>query len=153
MPSSSLTALATAVLHVPGTPERILEIGCGDGDGALFLAREFPSARVRGIDTSEEAIRAAVARIGLDPEGRVAFKQGPPRSLPYPDGFFDLVALTQGRLHPGEIARVLRSGGHLVLIGSHRWAEWRLAQRGLDPTESGEFAGVSFLLARLGGGE
>jgi ubiquinone/menaquinone biosynthesis C-methylase UbiE len=40
MPSPSLTALAAAVLHVPGAPERVLEVGCGAGDGALFLARE-----------------------------------------------------------------------------------------------------------------
>lgn len=115
-PSPSLIALAAAMLHVPGKPERILEIGCGEGDGVLFLAREFPSARVRGVDRSEEAIRRAVARVGLDPEGRVAFKQGGRRTLPYPDDFFDLVAQTHGALHAAEVARVLRPGGHLVYV-------------------------------------
>src|SRR5690348_18492756 len=42
---SSLPALAAAVLRVPRDPERVLEIGCGEGDGVLFLAREFPRAR------------------------------------------------------------------------------------------------------------
>jgi 23S rRNA (guanine745-N1)-methyltransferase len=148
MVSQSLTALATAILRVPGRPERILEIGCGDGDGVLFLAREFPSARVRGVDQSVEAVREAVSRVGLDPEGRVAFKQGRPRALPYPDGFFDLVAQADGRLHPGEIARVLRPGGHLLLVGSLRWPEWRLAKHGVDPVESGEAAGKAFLIAQ-----
>ena len=74
-----------------------------------------------------DAIREAVARVGLDPEGRVAFKRGDPRSLPYPDGFFDLVAQTGGGLHLGEIARVLRPAGHLALVGEWRWLEWRLA--------------------------
>jgi ubiquinone/menaquinone biosynthesis C-methylase UbiE len=148
MPSPSLTALAAAVLHLPARPERILEIGCGSGDGVLFLAREFPAARVRGVDASEEAIRGAVSRVGLDPEGRVAFKSGRPRSLPYPDALFDLVAQAGGRLHPGEIARVLRLGGHLVLVGEWRWLERRLGRHRLDPVESGEAGGEPFRILR-----
>jgi 23S rRNA (guanine745-N1)-methyltransferase len=142
-----LVPLATAVLRVPGRPERILEVGCGEGDGVLFLAREYPAARVRGVDRSTEAIQAALARVGLDPEGRVAFKRAGRRSLPYPDGLFDLVVQGAGPLRPGELARVLRRGGHLLLIGERRLAEWRLAQHGLDPVESGEAGGEPFLLA------
>jgi ubiquinone/menaquinone biosynthesis C-methylase UbiE len=153
MPSSSLIALAAAVLHVPERPERTLEIGCGDGDGVLFLAREFPTARVRGVDASEKAIREAVSRVGLDPEGRVAFKRGRPRTLPYPDEFFDLVAQTGGRLHPGEIARVLRAGGHLILVGEWRWLDWRLGGHGLVPVECGEAEGERFHVLRLHGDE
>jgi ubiquinone/menaquinone biosynthesis C-methylase UbiE len=138
MPPSSLIALAAAVLRVPTRPERVLEIGCGDGEAVLFLAREYPSARVRGVDPSAEAIRGAVSRIGLDPEGRVAFKQGRSRALPFPDGFFDLVTQAGGRLHPGEIARVLHPGGHAVLVGDWRWLDWRLGGHGFVPVESGE---------------
>lgn len=148
MPSPTLTALAAAVLYVPA-PERILEIGCGEGDGVLFLAREFPSARVRGVDSSEEAIRAAVSRVGLDPEGRVAFKPGSPRKLPYPDDFFDLVIQAGGRLYAGDIARVLRPGGHLTLIGRWRWLDWRLRGHGFAWLESGEVEGERFLISRL----
>jgi ubiquinone/menaquinone biosynthesis C-methylase UbiE len=148
---ASLTALAAAVLRLPERPERILEIGCGDGDGVLFLAREFPAARVRGVDSSAGAIHAALARVGLDPEGRVAFKQGGARHLPYPDDFFDLVAQAGGRLHPGAIAKVLHPGGHLILIGRRRWLEWRLGGRGFVAIEHGIAEGERFHLARLHG--
>lgn len=149
MASPSLIALAKAVLYVPAAPERVLEVGCGEGDGVLFLAREYPTARVRGLDPSAQAIAAAVARTGLDPEGRVAFKRGEPRKLPWPDGFFDLVAQAGGRLHPGELARVLRAGGHLILVGEWRGREWRLGGRGFEPLHSGAAEGEPFHVLRL----
>jgi ubiquinone/menaquinone biosynthesis C-methylase UbiE len=149
VPTSSLIALAAAVLHVPERPERVLEIGCGDGEAVLFLAREYPSARVRGVDPSAEAVREAIARIGLDPEGRVAFKQGKSRALPFPDGFFDLVTQAGGALHPGEAARVLRPNGHLVLVGEWRWLDWRLGGHGFVPVESGEAEEERFHVLRL----
>lgn len=119
----------------------------------LFLAREYPSARVRGVDASEEAIREAVSQVGLDPEGRVAFKQGSSRALPYPDGFFDLVAQAGGGLHPGEIARVLQPDGHLVLIGGWRWLDWRLGGHRFVPVERGEAEGERFHVLRLHTGD
>jgi len=151
MPSPSLTALATAVLRLPGRPERVLEVGCGEGEGVLFLAREFPAARVRGVDHSAEAIRTAVARVGLDPEGRVAFKHARTRELPFPADFFDLVVQVGGRLRPGPIAAVLRPGGYLVLVGEWRLLDWRLRSHGFAAIQVGSAEGKRFHLARLYG--
>jgi ubiquinone/menaquinone biosynthesis C-methylase UbiE len=153
-----LTPLAAAALHV-GTPERVLQVACGDGDGALFLAREFPRARVRGIDADEAKVAAAGRRVGLDPEGRVAFKPGGPRKIPYPDDNFDLVAVVDARPAAGELARVLRSGGHLILAATSGAAigggasGWLLARslraRGFELTDE-EPAGVGgFAVLRL----
>jgi ubiquinone/menaquinone biosynthesis C-methylase UbiE len=159
MPSETLIALATAALEVPGTPERILVVGCGEGDGALFLAREYPSARVRGVDRSADAVRAAVARVGLDPEGRIAFKRGRPKSLPYPDDFFDLVVQTHGVLHLAEVIRVLRAGGHLIYIERPRPRKLLrprpgrlrrgLERFGFEVSRTGEIEGEAFCVARL----
>jgi SAM-dependent methyltransferase len=155
--SPPLTPLAAAALHVQA-PERALVIGCGDGEAVLLLAREFPGARVRGVDPSPDAVRAASARVGLDPEGRVAFKVGKPRALPYPDEFFELVAQVDGRAAPVELARVLRPGGHAILASSrpHRLVAGarrlivrrRLAASGIAVVRE-EIAGEgSFLLGR-----
>lgn len=160
--SPLLTPLAAAVLHV-GDPERILEVECGDCEGALFLAREFPSARVRAIDRSAEAIRRVGGRVGLDPEGRISFKQGGPRSLPFPDDHFDLVAAVDARPTAGEAARVLRAGGFLVLAEAQsagapsgiagRLLKWRLARLGFEPIWAQPAGDGSFSVHRLRTGQ
>jgi SAM-dependent methyltransferase len=161
MPSPPLTPLAAAVLHVGG-PERILQLECGEGEGALFLAREFPSARVRGIDLSADAIRRAGGRVGLDPEGRIAFKQGSPDSIPFPDDHFDLLAALDSRPTPAEAARVLRPGGFLALavtrgedpLGGFAGAirRRRLGHRGFEPIWTEAAGEGSFSILRLRGG-
>jgi ubiquinone/menaquinone biosynthesis C-methylase UbiE len=158
MSSPPLTPLAAAALCVGAAPERLLEIECGDGDGALFLAREFPAARVRGVDRSADRVRAATARVGLDPEGRVAFKVGRPSALPYPSGFFDLVVQVDGRPPAAEIARVLCPGGRLILAHTRgdggiaaRLLSWRLARRGIELLESAQAGDGSFSVGRRRG--
>lgn len=159
MPVPPLTPLAAAALHVGRSPERVLEIDCGEGEGALFLAREFPAARVRGVDGSERQVRAASAKVGLDPEGRIAFKRGGRSSLPYPDDFFDLVALLDSGPAAAETARVLRPGGNLIVANSRRqgfpralaarFARLRLARRGFEQVAAEDAGDGSFCVFRL----
>lgn len=161
MSAPPLTPLAAAVLHV-GAPERILEVECGTGDGTLFLAREFPSARVRGVDRSAQAVKRASGRVGLDPEGRIAFKQGAPRALPFPDDHLDLVAALDARPRAGEAARILRPGGFLALavtrgetpLGGPGGALFRrrLERRGFERIWEEPAGDGSFLVCRLRGG-
>lgn len=113
-----LEALAAAVLHLGAVPERVLDLGCGTGSGSLFLTREFPRARVRGVDISPEMIHEATRKVGLDPEGRIAFRVADAASLPFDDDSFDLV--TQVNVPPflSELTRVVRPGGHVVICAS-----------------------------------
>jgi SAM-dependent methyltransferase len=113
-----LAPLAAALLHVRPEPERALDIGTGLGDGALLIAREFPRARVRGVDLSEEMVRRAQERIGLDPEGRVAFKVADASRLPFENESFDLVAQLNVPPFFAEIARVLRPDGFAIVAAS-----------------------------------
>ena len=150
-----LTPLAAAALLV-GEPERILVVQCGEGDGALFLSREFRRAGVRGVDSDEAAIRRASARVGLDPEGRVAFKVGGPRKLPFPDELFDLVALVDAE-PPPDVVRVLRPGGYLIVartagraaegLGA-RFNAWRLERAGIEPIREESAGAGSFSVGR-----
>jgi SAM-dependent methyltransferase len=153
-----LAPLAAALLQVRPEPERAIDIGTGLGDGALLIAREFPHARVRGIDLSEEMVRRAQGRIGLDPEGRVAFKVADASSLPFEDDSFDLV--TQLNMPPffSEIARVLRPGGFVVIATS--WGPSTpfytpdsvlrrgFGRHGIEPLERGEAAQGTYFVAR-----
>jgi SAM-dependent methyltransferase len=150
--------LAAGLLHVRPDPERALDIGTGLGDGALLVAREFPRARVRGVDLSEEMIRRAQARIGLDPEGRVAFKVADASSLPFEDDSFDLV--TQLNMPPffAEISRVLRPGGSVVIAAS--WGPRTpfytpepvlrrgFGKRGIETVETGEAGSGTYFVGR-----
>jgi SAM-dependent methyltransferase len=153
-----LAPLAAGLLQVRPEPERALDVGTGLGDGALLVAREFPHARVRGVDLSEEMVRRAQARIGLDPEGRVAFKVADASNLPFEDESFDLV--TQLNMPPffAEIARVLRPGGFAVIAAS--WGPGTpfytpesvlrrgFRKRGLEGVEIGEAAKGTYFVAR-----
>jgi SAM-dependent methyltransferase len=154
-----LAPIAAGLLHVRPEPERALDLGTGTGDLALLLAREFPQARVRGVDISEEMVRLAQARIGLDPEGRVAFRVADAAALPYEDDFVDLVAQLNMPPFFAETARVLRPGGYAVIAAS--WgpltpfytpeAVLRRGYRrvGLEPVKTGEAARGTYFVARL----
>jgi ubiquinone/menaquinone biosynthesis C-methylase UbiE len=160
--AAHLAPLAAATMRVSPAPERALDVGTGTGEAALFLAREFPQARVRGIDVSEEMIRVARQKVGLDPEGRVAFRVADAASLPYDDEAFDLVAQLNMPPFFAELARVLRPGGHVIVAAS--WGEQTpfytapdvlergFGRRGIDTAETGTAGEGTFYLGRKASG-
>ena len=153
-----LAPLGAALLHVKPAPERALEVGTGTGAGALLLAREFPQASVRGVDVSEEMVGAAKAKVGLDPEGRVAFRVADAADLPYEDDSFDLVAHLNMPPFAAEVARVLRPGGHAIVASSwgaatpfytpNRTLDWTFAKHGIDPLSTGKAGDGTFWIGR-----
>ncbi|GLY97886.1 class I SAM-dependent methyltransferase [Actinoplanes sp. NBRC 103695] len=71
------------------TPGQALDVGCGEGGDALWLARQ--GWRVTATDISRTALERAAAE-GADVADRVAWIHGDLTSMPPPAGNFDLVS-------------------------------------------------------------
>lgn len=98
--------------------ERIIDLGCGDGQLTARLAAT--GAKVSGVDSSAAMVEAARAR-GIDAE------QASAERLPFPASEFDAV-FSNAALHwvrdqdgmMSEVKRVLKSGGRFVAeLGGH----------------------------------
>lgn len=112
--------MAARLLATPAMT--VVDIGCGVGGGACFIASRHGS-RVVGVSNSrpglEEAARFAKAR-GVD--HLVSFEYGEAQQLPFPDASFDAVWSCEAIHNVAdktavvrEIARVLKPGGTVVL--------------------------------------
>jgi trans-aconitate methyltransferase len=98
--------------------ERILDLGCGDGQLTQRVAAFC--ANVQGVDASKQMVEAARSR-------GIAADQAEAEKLPYPDASFDAV-FSNAALHwvrdqdamMAEAHRVLRPGGRFVAeMGGH----------------------------------
>src|SRR5215813_3196348 len=72
--------------------DHVLDVGCGSGGPALFLARER-RCRVTGVDVNEAGIQAGLTlarQAGL--EDKVHFRRADVREpLPFPEEAFDVI--------------------------------------------------------------
>jgi arsenite methyltransferase len=121
-------AIRAALSPRPG--ERVLDIGSGPG----YLAREMaslvgPAGSVHGVDISENMLAIARTTGPAPGSGRlsgsapVEFSAGEANALPFPDGSFDAVTVTQVYEYVAELPaalteahRVLRPGGRLLVL-------------------------------------
>lgn len=120
-------------------PESVLEVGAGNGTTLFVLASLLPGVEWRGIELTEEGVRAAEAvkaearipewLVSYCPKPvvddgayrRICFEQGDAGRLPFPDDSFDVVITRQALEQMNkirvaalsEIARVARR--HVVM--------------------------------------
>ncbi len=104
--------------------ERMLDVGCGDGSFTAVFGPGFREAH--GIDVQDaylETFRAAVAG-----DARYTITHMSASAMTYPDAHFDSIVTIETLEHvpdlasaAGEISRVLRPGGELVITVPNRW--------------------------------
>ena len=105
-------------------PARILDIATGTGDLAIMAARNFPDARVTGIDISRgmlERGREKIANLLLNKQ--IELLEGDSEAINFADKTFDAVTVAFGvrnfaNLQKGldEMYRVLKPGGKVVIL-------------------------------------
>ena len=135
----------------------VLDVGCGTGSSLLqFIKLGFLPQNLTGVDSSGERIAKAQARFP-----NVAFHCESAETMSFPDSIFDVtfestlfMMLTEEEVAKriaGEMLRVTRSGGYLML------ADWRYAEprsrehRAMTPKRIGslfDVGGTTSLVAR-----
>jgi SAM-dependent methyltransferase len=121
----------------------VVEVGCGRGGGASFIARYLGPRRLTGVDLSSEAIaycRRTHTVAGLD------FRFADAEMLPFDDSSVDAVVnIESSHCYPSlpaffnEVRRILKPQGYFLyadLRERNGLGEWRnmLAQSGLIVT-------------------
>jgi len=120
-----LHAILRAQLQPPadGRPRRSLDVGCGTGFQTALL--EDLGYASHGVDIAPGLVAIARQRLGTS-----ALALGDVEALPYGDEAFDVVSCCGSTLSfveradraLGEIGRVLRPGGLLLLECEHKWS-------------------------------
>lgn len=108
----------------PYHPQQILDIATGTGDFAILACRELQPQFLIGADISEgmmEVGREKVQQAGL--ADKVSFAREDCTALSFADATFDAVTVAFGvrnfehlDIALGEMYRVLRPNGHLVIL-------------------------------------
>jgi ubiquinone/menaquinone biosynthesis C-methylase UbiE len=119
---------------------RVLDAGCGTGEGSSRLAEMFPRATILGVDILDQSLeiaRARCARFGA----RVTFENQSAYELRAADHTYDLTVnrhVIHSIPHPervlAELARVTKRGGRLHLIPED-YGMLHFEQRALDPRD------------------
>jgi demethylmenaquinone methyltransferase/2-methoxy-6-polyprenyl-1,4-benzoquinol methylase len=103
---------------------RLLDICTGTADMALEAARQFPDARIVGVDFSRPMIALGTAKVERARlSDRITLQVAPAEALPFPDESFDATTVAFGlRNVPDrlrglrEMHRILRPGGCAVIL-------------------------------------
>jgi SAM-dependent methyltransferase len=102
--------VASLARHV-GRAESLLDVGCGDGVNTLALADAIGATRVAGVDVV----------IRQSPRIEVVKYDG--RSIPFPDGSFEIISIVDVLHHaddPDAVLReALRVASRFVVIKDH----------------------------------
>jgi len=118
-----LVARTVAIVRDGGDARRILDAGCGTGLFSIALAGALPGSRVVGIDMSTGMLEVATAQARDRSLANADFSRADAAGLPFDRGEFDVIVaagLLPNVNDPagvvGELARVVRTGGRVIVI-------------------------------------
>ena len=111
----TLAPIEAALDRVASPARRVLDLGTGTGAVARLVADRFPGADVAGADIAAQMIQEARR---LTDSSRITYQVADAQNLPFADGSFDLITL--GNMIPffDELARLVASGGHVIVAYS-----------------------------------
>ena len=129
---------------------RVLDVGCGIGGSARFLAQKF-SCHVTGIDLTTDYVQAADRLTHLTGlENRCTFVSGDATRLPFNDSDFDIVWTEHAQMNISnksafykEIARVLKPSGRFLFYDVFSGKE-----KPTFPTPWADRSEISFLVSQ-----
>ena len=103
----------------PFRPQDVMDVATGTGDFALLACRMLQPRALTGVDISEGMMQVARQKAqdaGLD--GHIRFRREDCEALTFPDASFDAVTVAFGvrNFEHLDLCRVLRPGGHLVIL-------------------------------------
>lgn len=118
-----------------GERDRVLDIGCGNGQLTRLAARRAHRGHAFGIDLSRPMLATARARAEREGVSNVSFEEGDAQVHPFPQGGFDVALSRFGVMFFADpvaafanIARALVPGGRLAFVCMAKLADTDLGR-------------------------
>jgi len=99
---------------LPAATKTLLDIGCGEGYFTAGLSDALPQAQVYGIDIAKAGVRMAAKRV--KDKTNLTYCVASSFDLPFTDESIDVITRIYAPSKDAELRRVIKPGGHLVIV-------------------------------------
>jgi len=112
------------IARLPLQPgDRVLDVACGDGQYAVWLAERIGSGQITAVDASPAWLQLAAEKVRANGITNIELRKADARRLPFADGSFDFVWCAQSLYSlpnlmqcMAEMVRILKPGGALAVL-------------------------------------
>ena len=140
--------------------DRVLDVGCGNGQTTRDAARMASAGSALGVDLSSRMLDNALRQAAAEGLSNVRFEQADAQVYPFPEDAFDVAISRMGVIFFGDpvaglsnVGRALRRGGRLALLTWQPVARaWTNGKGAFDQPGANDHAAFMNTLAGEGGG-